>query len=394
MPVQAEKALSPEQLKATSNNYLRCLNLPPSSQVLIITDKPNGVASDDNFLTRTYLSSSLGRQISREGHRVATINYDDSLSFEDFRTQTNQALKELDNKEGVEGMVDDTTTIVYLGEKWTNRSGMYQSAEDFGQEKNQNIRWAGSLGFSTGDARVMSELTPEKMDTIYEANKKFSAFFEEKPQGSFEIKTRGIDGEEHVLNLSYDTKEAPFESDVGQFDNDNKVMITDHVQYINIPGGEKFTSPYPFQKTNGQFAAEGMLFTVKDGLVVGVSEIEEGIMNKKDPMQKKLVELIQRGEKIPVSELGLGFYALVGIKTYTDGSILSLEKGGPHIGFAHAPGNTSEAKLLAENSKLKTRQTGELESFHHTDFVLDNPEMIWSDLDGNNKEQFYPPVQK
>lgn len=393
MAVQVERALSPEQLNAASSNYLRCLNLPPSSQVLIITDKPNGVVPDDNFFTRTYLSNFLGKQISREGHRVDTINYDDSLSFEDFRAQTNQMLKELDNKESVEGIINDSTTIVYLGEAWTNRSGMYQAAEDFGKEKNQNIRWAGSLGFSTGDARVMSELTPEKMNTIYEANKRMSAFFKEKPQGSFEIKTRGIDGEERILNLSYDTKEAPFESDVGQFDNDNIVMITDHVQYINIPGGEKFTSPYPFQKTNGKFAAEGMLFTVENGLVVGISEIEEGIMNKKDPMQKKLVELIQRGEKIPVSELGLGFYALVGIKTYTDGSILSLEKGGPHVGFAHAPGNTSEAQLFAENSKLKTRQAGEPESFHHTDFVLDNPEMICSDLDGNNKEQFYPPAQ-
>jgi hypothetical protein len=48
----------------------------------------------------------------RRGSSVATINYDNSLNFEDFRTQTNQALKELNNKEGVEGIISDTTTIV------------------------------------------------------------------------------------------------------------------------------------------------------------------------------------------------------------------------------------------------------------------------------------------
>lgn len=394
MAVPSEKALSPEQLKTASSNYLRCLNLPPSSQVLIITDKPTG-GIEDNFLTRAYISSSLCREMNKAGNRVAIINFNNSSNFEDFRMQTNQALKELDNKEGVEGFVDDTTTIVYLGEKWENKSGIYQAAEDFGKKKNHNIRLAGSLRFSTGEARVMSELSSEKMKIIYEANKKMNAFFEEKPQGLFEIKTRGIDGEERTLNLSYNTKEASFESDVGQFDEENKVMISEHVQYINIPGGEKFTSPYPFQKTNGEFAAQGVLFNVKNGLLINVAELEVGAFEKiVDPMQKKLIELIKRGEKIPVSELGIGFYSLVGIKTYTDSTILSLEKGGPHIGFAHSPGKTTESETLAEKSKIKTRKVGEPESFYHTDFVMDNPVMMWSDFQGKNRQQFYPPSEE
>jgi len=373
-----EQLLSPEQRTAAANNYLRCLNLPPASQVLIIRDKLNEDMADlagDGFSTRSWLSDSLFQRIVSNGHRVAQLEFDDTLSFDQFRAQTHQALDELEGTGN--DQVNHATTVIYLGEAWKNRS-----AEDFGKEKNRPIRWAGSLGFSTGDARVMSEFTHEKMDIIYEANRKLSAFFEERPQGSFEINTRGFDGKERVLNLSYDTNEAPFESDVGQFDENNKVMITDHVQYINIPGGEKFTSPYPFQKTNGEFAAEGILFTVTDGLVVSVSLLEDGAIEKKDPMQRKLIELIQSGKKIPVSKLGLGFYALVGIKTYTDGSILSLEKGGPHIGFGHAPTKTSEAETLAEKSG----------DFHHTDFVLDNPGMYWSGPQGEDRQQFYPPL--
>jgi len=377
-----ERPLSSEQIQEASKNYFRCLNLPPSSQVLIIADKLDGRPNDD-FLTRTYLTSLLSKQTAKEGNRVAQVNFDDSLSVEEFRTKTVQVLKDLEEIDS-EGEVNRTTTVVYLGEAWANRRGMYQAAEDFGKEKNRIIRWAGSLGFSTGDARVMSELTPERMETIYEVNKKFNAFFEEKPQGSFEITTRGADGKECDLNLNYDTKEAPFESDVGQFVEDNKVMISEHVQYINIPGGEKFASPYPFQKTNGEFASEGILFTVIDGLVIDWSIIEGGSFKKKDPMQKKLIELIESGREIPISELGLGYYALVGIKTYSDCSILSAEKGGPHIGFAHAPGATSEADAMSEKSG----------DFHHTDFVLDNPVLMWADLQGENKQQFYPPPEK
>ena len=387
MAIPAEKALSPEQLKAASSNYLRCLNLPPSSQVLIITDKPNGVTSDDNFLTRTYLTSSLGRQISREGHRVATINYDNSLSFEDFRAQTNQVLNELDNKEGVEGFIDDTTTIVYLGEKWKDRFGIYEAAEDFGKKHNRTVRFAGSLGFSTGDARVMSELTPKKMDKIDEENKKFHEFFEKKPLGKFEITTRGKDGQERILNISYNTKEAPFEPDTGQFDEANNNLLSEHVKYINIPGGETFAAPYPFQKTNGEFAAEGMLVTVKDGLVLSIVELEEGARNNKDPMQKELIKLVEEGKKIPVAELGLGYYALIGIKTYPDSSILSREKGGPHIGFAHTYTTTEKKAIehVLEDQGL---------DFGHTDFVMDDPVMVWTDVNGGNQEQFYPPVQQ
>lgn len=390
MPALAEKPVSPEQLRKASRNYLRCLNLPPSSQVLIITDKINGEKPNNDLLARAYMTSSLIEEIGKKTHRVAEVKFDDSLDFSKFREATLQKLKELEEMEG-DGEINRTTTIIYLGEKWENRTGMYQAADEFGKEKKRIIRWAGSLGFSNGDARVMSELTPKRMETIYEANRMFNNFFKERPQGAFEIATRGPDGEERILNLTYDTKKAPFESDVGQFDEDNKVMMTKNVQYINIPGGEKFASPYPFRKTNGEFSAEGMLFTVKNGLVVSVVPLKDGVMEKKDPMQKKLVELIQRGETFPVSELGLGFYALAGIKTYTDCSILALEKGGPHIGFADAPGKTSEKKGLAQHSKIKNRREGEPASFHHTDFVMDNPVMMWSDLDGNDRQQFYPP---
>ena len=231
----------------------------------------------------------------------------------------------------------------------------------------------------------MSELTPEKMDRINEENKKFDEFFEKKPLGKFEITTRGEDGQERILNISYNTKEAPFEPDTGQFVAEHNNMLTEHVKYINIPGGETFAAPYPFQETNGEFAAEGMLVTVKNGLVESIVELEEGARNNKDPMQKDLIKLVEQGKKIPVAELGLGYYALIGIKTYSDSSILSREKGGPHIGFAHTYTTTEKKAIeqVLEDQGL---------DFGHTDFVMDNPVMIWSNVDGNNKEQFYPPT--
>lgn len=375
-----ESPLSREQMRSASKNYLRCLNLSPNSQILIIGDSI-GKHPDDDILTRAYISAALFNELGRE-HQVAFVKFDDSIDYETFRRETYRTLRELNSQEN-DDKGEDALTIIYLGDSWKNRSGMYHAAEDYGNEMGRNIRWAGSLGLTTGDARVMSELTPERMETIKNANQEFGAFFKERPRGVFEVMTRGDDGVENVLYLSYDTVKAPFESDIGQFDEDNKVMISDHVQYINIPGGEKFATPYPFHNTFGQFAAEGMLFEVENGMVIDVVELRDGAKDSKDPRQKELIDLVQSGKRIPVSELGLGYYALVGIKTYSDSSILSKEKGGPHIGFAHAPARTVEEKDLADASG----------DFHHTDFVLENPVLIWTNLKREDRQQLYPPVK-
>lgn len=374
-----EAPLSPEALRQASSNYIHCLNLPKASQVLLIRDKSIKNPSD-TLLMRSEFSRQIADQIRNDGHRVAAIDFDESESKEGFHRGVANILDELETMDW-EGTGDHTTTIVYLGEAWTHRSGMYDAAENHGKKNKKIVRWAGSLGFSMGDARVMSELTPEKIDMIHSVNNQYEAFFRERAIGSFEIATRSSHGEEHVLHLSYNTYQSPFESDVGQFDDDHKTMISDHVHYVNIPGGEKFTSPFPFRETQGSFVAEGMLFAVSCGLVESVVELEEGAINRKDPRQKELIRLVSEGRKMPVSELGLGYYALAGITTYSDSSILSREKGGPHIGFAHPPATTSEAETLHALSG----------DFHHTDFVLDHPNLVWINPHNAERKLFYPP---
>lgn len=343
------------------------------------------IRSDDNFLTRQYITNLLSEQIFNEDNRVLTVNFDNSMSHDEINKQTERALKELDDLKQ-EKETDHTTTIIYLGEKWENRSGMYQAANEFG--KLRTVKMAGSLGFSNGDCRVMSELSEEKMEKIVEANEYFENFFQEHPEGSFEITTRDLLGKEHKLDLNYNTLKAPFELDLGKFDgvHESSLGKYKHFKYVNIPGGEKFGTPYPFNQTNGQFVAEGIVFTVKEGLVIDLKFFEDRALTSYDLAQRKLIKKIFIDKSsLPLSELGLGFYALAGIETYTDSSILSREKSGPHIGM----GNTA-----AGGSKEEEEITKLAGVFQHADFVLDNnPVIMWVDPQTGERRQFYPPLK-
>jgi hypothetical protein len=120
-----EKMPNPEELSRASENYLRCLNLPPKSQVLIITDKlPTSGTPNDNLLVRNKMALSLQRQIANAGHRILTLEYDgtrapadlseDQLAEqkEQFRQETALALSDLENLDK-NPELDRTTTIVY-----------------------------------------------------------------------------------------------------------------------------------------------------------------------------------------------------------------------------------------------------------------------------------------
>ncbi len=372
-PEQTHPELSEQLIKEGVSNYIDCLNLPSGSQILVITDKlsEDTVEVDPNVAIRRKVSGMIASNLSSD-HRVEMVVFDHSMNREEMLGQTQVALDNLDLETNI------TTTVIYMGDMWANRSGIYEAASDFGESR--KVRVAGSLGFTTGDCRVMSQLTPERKATIAEANNYFEEFFIDHPSGSFIIQTPDEEGNEYTLELDYDTSQASFESEMGQFGDEHKAT-KDNFEYVNIPGGEKYGSPFPFKNANGQFIAEGICFDVQNGMIMGLSASEKTLENIKEPSQKLLISIIQAGGEIPLSELGLGFYALAGIETYSDSSVLSREKGGPHIGMGNAPGESPEAE---EMKKLSG-------DFHHTDFVMDNPVITHKNSKTEELTHFYPP---
>lgn len=389
MAKAVESPINVEQLRNASNNYLRCLRLPPSSKVLIITDTlPKTGNVDPHLQTRVNLSTMLRDQIGKD-HQVSMIDFGEKPSDEELYKETEGALKEL----GEQGDEKSQTTVVYLGNDWGNRRNIYQAANEFGETN--DVKFAGSLGFTTGDCRVMSQIGEDQLETITKTNEYFETFFKEKPQGSFKITTRDSKGEEHILDLDYDTSKASFESELGNFDGKHETPLGGYknVKYINIPGGENYGTPYPFRKANGTFSAEGITFTVEDGFLVNL-EIGEGVLVESlSTAQKELIERTKEarsvrsdlsGQFLPIAELGLGFYELAGIKTYSDSSTLTYEKSGPHIAFGHVAESSVEEDEIAELSG----------KFQHSDFVLDHAVITWGQTKDSEQSQFYPPLNK
>lgn len=387
MSKSVEAPITPEQLRMAAKNYLRCLRLPPSSQVLIITDElPRTGEIDPHLQTRVDLSTSLKDEINKDNPAVM-VNFGENPTFDELHSETERALKDLDQI----GEKKQSTTIVYLGNDWEKRKGIYQAANEF--DETHPVKFAGSLGFTTGDCRVMSQIGETQLEQITKANEYFETFFKEKPQGKFKITTRDLEGKEHYLDLDYDTTKAPFEAELGNLDgiHESPLGTFKNIKYVNIPGGEIYGTPYPFKKSNGTFSAEGITFTVKDGFLVHLNIDKSVDISKLSTSQQELIKRTQAtetpgneltGKFLPIAELGLGYYNLAGIKTYSDSSTLTYEKSGPHIAF----GNGFESPEMEELEKLSG-------DFRHSDFVLDNPVIQWTNLSGEDLQQFYPPSQ-
>lgn len=388
MPKAVESPITPEQLKDASKNYLRCLRLPQSSQVLVITDKLPAMGEiDSHTKVRRGLSFSLENEIKSE-HKVAVIEFGENPSFEELHNQTTKALRELDS---LNDQPQESTTIVYLGNDWNRRRGIYQAANEFGET--HKVKFAGSLGFTTGDCRVMSQIGEEQIKQITRANEYLETFFKEKPQGKLKVTTRDSKGSEHNIDIDYDTTQAPFDAELGNLDgiHENPLGTFKNVRYLNIPGGEIYGTPFPFKNAKGTFSAEGMTFTVKDGFLVHVDIDDTVDVNKLSTSQQDLIKRTQAaemqgndlfGKYLPIAELGIGYYFLAGIKTYSDSSTLTYEKSGPHIAF----GNGFESPEAEEIEKLSS-------DFQHSDFVLDHPVIQWSEPEGQDFTQFYPPPE-
>lgn len=378
---EAYKELGEQLVEQSVIHYIDCLNLAPNSQVLIVTDRLTDdpeITPDPDTALRIQMSSMIIKRLAVGGFRVGQVCFDHSVSRDDMYAQTTHALRELDPSEDIQA-ADLTTTVIYLGDVWANRKGMYNAASDFG--KDRNVRVAGSLGFSTGDCRVMSQLTLERRGTIEQASRYFEQFFTEHQQGRFVVTTQDTEGNPHTLELYYDNITAPFATDLGWFD-DTHFSKKGNFDYLNIPGGEVFAPPYPFAHSTGEFVAEGIIFQVAEGMVKGVVASRELLDNIIEPSQKQLIEIVLGGGKIPLSEIGLGLYAIAGIDTYQDSSTLSKEKGGPHGGMGNSPSDDSPE--IAEMQRLSG-------DFHHTDFVMDNPVISFIDPQSQEEISFYPP---
>jgi len=141
MPTAVLSPITPEQVMEASKNYLRCLRLPPSSQVLIITDKlPKTVNIDPHAKTRVDLSASLKDQIGTD-HKVVMIDFGEKPTEEELHAETERALKELQEVSGVDPK-SGTTMIIYLGNDWGDRKGIYKAANEFGA--NHEVKMVGS----------------------------------------------------------------------------------------------------------------------------------------------------------------------------------------------------------------------------------------------------------
>jgi len=371
--------LKEDEIQTASVNYIDCLNLPSKSQVLIITDLiPEGVHQlDPNKQVRDDIARRIQRQLDSQ-QTVSTIRFDGSMSKDDIQAYTAQAIQELGELKEEDG--DDNLTIVYLGDAWNNRRGIYDAATFAGSER--EVRVAGSLGFSTGDCRVMSQMGSEQRRIIQETNQYFETFFSEQPQGTFILETTDGNNQQYSLEIDYNTESSPFETELGRFDPGYKIKKRDY-EYVNIPGGEKFGCPFPFENTHGQFFAEGIRFTVEKGMAIGAEIIDSSLVVA-ESSQTELLRIIHEGGSIPVAELGLGFYALAGVQTYPDSSVLSREKQGPHIGMGNDPnGKSPEGGILKERSG----------DFYHTDFVLGKEVVIkYKDPQMDQVTVFYPPL--
>lgn len=377
-----EAWITDKQLVSAVANYTDCLALPTFSQVLVVTDRmpqrPNTLV-DQNQQIRRAMADMLRNNLGIH-YPVGRLELDHSMSREDLQGQTSTALRFLDDHGIKEAGGERTTTVVYIGDAWPNRVGMYAAINEFSEEKARGrVRVAGSLGFTTGDCRVMSQMGQREREAISQASRYFTEFFNTYPYGRLEITTNDRSNS-YMLAVNYDIRHAPFATELGRFDENNQLFNGNFV-YVNIPGGETFATPYPYQQTDGKFVAEGIIFSVEGGMAVKAEKLKEGAVvgHMVEPSQL-LFRLVQSGRRIPVSELGLGFYALAGISTYKDSSVLSREKGGPHIGMGHGFTSDEQEAIL--------RAAGD---FHHTDFIMDSPTIVYRDVYTGESIQFYPP---
>lgn len=242
---EATAELGEQLFEAAAVNYVSCLGLPSESSVLIVVDrKPQkkGTQVDPNRAVRQKLSQMIGTRLQVHRHRVCYVGFGHSSTRSDIFVQTSQALSDLDSDDERPPEAR-TMAIVYLGDAWENGSAIYDAAKDVAKER--QVRVAGSLGFRTGDCRVMSQLSAEKRTDIEKAGRHFEGFFVRNPQGKLMVLTHDRERKIHSLKLDYDLTQAPFKLSLGQFEVEETGDPGEY-NYQNVPSGEIYFPPFPW----------------------------------------------------------------------------------------------------------------------------------------------------
>ncbi|MFC1600586.1 hypothetical protein ACFL25_00740 [Patescibacteria group bacterium] len=380
-----------ELVPAAARNYAESLRLPKGGSVLFITDQQT---DDVNVVARRELSKSIAGLVRSEGHQTLSLEFDEETSYEDMFEQTASAMQILEDGNSEE----QRTTVVYIGDQWTNRWGMYDSiAVHSTQVREARIGISPQANIS--DITVMSQITPDRLAGIKEGIDYFEQFFKENPKGTFVIKTEK-DGVEGKLVVKYDTSQAPYAHSKGVLDDDNPNPIsTDHGTIFNggnVLGPESYGTPYPFEESQGTFVTkEGIKITVEDGYMITAENWEEAYESLEDK-QKQIIDILNERArlqeadqeyehmKVALSELGLGPFRMVGIDDIpSDCTTLFMEKLGPHAGGGKAPGITAEEDALNDAANRV--------GFSHTDFVMSPNTTITFISDDEEVKPFYPP---
>lgn len=375
---------------AAAKNYTESLRLPKEGSVLFIMDQQ---ADDVDVAARRELSRSIAGATRSGGHNSLTLEFGEETTYEEMFEQTADAMQALEGSNSGE----QRTTVVYIGDQWTNRWGMYDAIAVHSTQTRE-ARIAISPQANVSDITVMSEITPERLARIEKGIDYFEGFFNENPNGTLVIKTEN-DGVEGELSVRFDTSQAPFSHNRGVLDDEMPTPVTSDRGQIfnggNVLGPESYTTPYPFEKSQGAFVTkEGIKITVVDGYMTSAENWQVPYDSLEDK-QRQIIDILNErtrlqgdGEdfehmKVALSELGLGAFRIVGIEDIpADCSTLMAEKLGPHGGAGKAPGRTVEEDAL---NKAANRV-----GFSHTDYVMQNPVISYISEEGEEKP-FYPP---
>ncbi|MFC1711784.1 hypothetical protein ACFLZ1_04340 [Patescibacteria group bacterium] len=385
-----EQLLSPEILTQATENYFDALNLPPDGPVLFIIDKPN----DDNIniQERRRLAEAVENKILTQGicddSQVATLEFGMENTYEEFFQQTSQALEDINEGNGDKNPV----TLVYLGDQWSGRRGLYHAFAKFGQNNDIRTRNAVSLGMNQHDILMLPQIDSQKREKIAKPIEYLKAFFEENRKGKFKIETE-YQGQRFTTELDYDYDEAEFEPDWGFLSEKAAKKSFEGYgiinEFENIPGGEVYGTPFPWKNSNGQFVSkEGMVLTIMNGFITNIrgfdKDINEIAAATKDKSIIDCVNLVNSGSPIPLSELGFGVWALAGLIPDPRCSTLCTEKGDIHFGA----GDCSESTEAAEIEDIIDRL-----GFNHADFIARNAKVYYQAEGKTEFTQMWPPTE-
>lgn len=330
-----KEALRNPEIDGAATNYEKALTIPGQSQVLIVTDRFNR----DRFSpgsrekhTRFQIATQLYRSLRDKTHRLANFYIEEGKEEGELAEMTRIVLNTLDAQE--KGAGDPTTTVVYMAGNYPGRQGVIDAASIFGWKR--KVRLADSTDFSELDCSVMSKLDENKQSEIIRWYNYFNNFFETHSYGMLTLGTTDIKEQQHMLRFPYHGKKTPLRKNLGLLGRNN--FTTFHGKQIeqeHLPGGSIAIPTHDTQVISGTIAAAGLVFHVNLGCISKVDIVDDRIAQL-SKNQQALLEQIQHGARIPVTEMGLGLLGMAGIQTYPEKNKLNPTFDRINIGLGSA----------------------------------------------------------